>query len=85
MPTNLQEPKFISNFAVEFRRETRKSIRKRCLILTNEVWKISTWQREKVGAFIDCMHLVFNQSHTSWSIISRLFLQGYSRARWWMN
>lgn len=37
MPTNLQVSKIISNFAVEFRRETRKSIRKRVFCLPSQV------------------------------------------------
>lgn len=37
MPTLLQVSKIISNFAVEFRRETRKSIRKRVFCLPSQV------------------------------------------------
>lgn len=35
MPTNLQVSKIISNFAVDFRRETRNSIRKRIFCLSS--------------------------------------------------
>lgn len=58
MPQHLQVSKLFCTFAPDFRRETRKSLRKYCFILTDEVWKISLWQRETVVAFRDCMHLV---------------------------
>lgn len=80
MPINLQVSKIISNFAVDFRRETRNSIRKRDSYLPSLA---------KSGKF---QNLIKGQSELSlsvsifygysyymptWSIISLLFFRWY--------